>query len=403
MVSLIKNEFLERLKNELSEVYYNSYLESLNKNDNHGMTVNFDKLSKSSIDIDYLKNKFDLQEIFKNKDYGYYIYDKEKLGTRSIFPGKDPLYHAGLYYIQEPSAAKVLFDVPFNSDDIVLDLCASPGGKSAQILYSLNKNDGGFLVSNEVDSGRTQILNSNIERLGFENIAITSSSTKSLLYNFENYFDKVLVDAPCSGEGMFRKSADARLNWSESLVKSCSKIQNEIIDYAYCMLKKGGILIYSTCTFSKNEDEDVVNNLVKKYSDLSIVKSEKIYPFNTIGEGQFYTILKKAGDNNDKNKKPTINSFNNLKLIRYGINNYQKVGNHIMPSHASTHVDDIEFENVVELNDIEIYKYLKGEVIKKELDFEGYCKITYKNLGIGLAKSVKGILKNHYPKGLRLF
>lgn len=399
----LKNEYLERLKNELNDKEYSLYLNCLDGEETHGMTINFTKLNKSSIDINYLIDRFSLKEIFKNDRYGYYTYDKNDLLSRGIFPGKDPLYHVGLYYIQEPSAANVLGNLSINTSDIVLDMCASPGGKTAQILYSLKKEDGGFLVSNEVDYSRAKILNSNIERLGFENVAIIVASSKELLGKFEDYFDKVLVDAPCSGEGMFRKSIEARQQWSESLVKSCAKTQRELIEDAYSMLKPGGILIYSTCTFSKDEDEEVLDSLLNNHVGAKIIKSEKSYPFNSIGEGQFYAIIKKEDGDTFNHGKPSENSFEGMRLLRYGIREYENEGKHIMPSHESTHCDDIKFDNEIELDDIEVYKYLRGETIKKDLDFNGYCKVTYKKLGLGLAKYVNGVLKNHYPKGLRIF
>ncbi len=406
------------MKKLLGKSSFDQYLNSLKLCATHGMTINFHKLRKSSIDLDYLISKFELFEVYKNQNYAYYTYDKEKLADKGIYPGKDPLHHAGLYYIQEPSAAKVLFEVPFEASDVVLDLCASPGGKTIQALYSLNKNEGGFLVSNEIDYKRAKVLNSNIERMGFDNVAITSAKSQELSNCFNDYFDKIIVDAPCSGEGMFRKSEEARKQWSLSLVKSCASIQRTLVDDAYNMLKRDGILIYSTCTFSKEEDEEVVDYLLNKYSDLELIKMEKSYPFNSLGEGQFYSIIKKAGENGYKTIAPKMEDFSGINIIRYGVREYEEENskdnnksrtnkksykNDLMkPTHESTHTDDIEFDNVVDLDDAEIIKYLKGEVIKKDLSFNGYCKITYKNIGIGLAKYTNGVLKNHYPKGLRL-
>ena len=399
----LKNEYLERLKKELNHNDYNLYLSCFDNEETHGMSINYIKLKKSSIDINYLIDRFSLKEVFKNERYGYYIYDKNELSFRGIFPGKDPLYHVGLYYIQEPSAANVLNNVTINKGDVVLDLCASPGGKTSQILYSLDKEDGGFLVSNEIDVGRVKALNSNIERLGFDNVAITSSNSKTLLDSFPEYFDKIVVDAPCSGEGMMRKSDEARKQWSDALIKSCARIQKSLVEDAYYMLKKGGQLVYSTCTFSKEEDEEVVDNLLKMHNDLLIIKSEKSYPFNSLGEGQFYAIIKKNGCDSIKLAIPTKNLFNKTKLIRYGVSEFSIDNGIKKPTHESSHCESIIFENEIELDDIEVIKYLKGEVIKKELDFTGFCKVTYKKLGLGIAKYVNGVLKNHYPKGLRLY
>ena len=398
----LKKEFLERMKNDLSNSDYDLYLKSLEQEESHGLVVNFHKLKKSSIDLDYIIDRFNGKLIFKNDNYAYIVYDKNALSSNSIYPGKEPLYHAGLYYIQEPSASKTLYDVDIKSDDIVLDLCASPGGKTAATLFSLDEKNNGFLVSNEIDFGRAKILSSNIERLGFRNVAITCCESEKLANNFSNYFDKVIVDAPCSGEGMFRKSEEARLQWNENLVLSLAKLQKKLVDDAYHMLRTGGILVYSTCTFSKEEDEEVVDYLLNKYNELKLLKMEKNYPFNSIGEGQFFAIMSKgeAIDKSDKTKFD-IRNLNGLNILRVGIEEFNLENNMKVPTHASTHIDEIDFDNIVELSEEDASKYLKGEVIRTELPFKGYCKVCYKNLGLGLAKYSNGMLKNHYPKGLR--
>ena len=401
----IKKEFLDRLKSELSADDYNKYIDSLDKSETHGLAVNLDKLSKSSIDLNYIIERFNAKLIYKNDNFAYLIYDKDELTTHSVYPGKDPLYHVGLYYILEPSASKVLYDVDINKNDFVLDLCASPGGKTSIILFSIKKSEGGFLVSNEIDYGRAKVLSSNIERLGFDNIAITCSDSQKLADNFNNFFDRIIVDAPCSGEGMFRKSEEARLQWCEKLVISLSNTQKKLVDDAYSMLKDGGTLIYSTCTFSKNEDEEVVTYLLNKYSDLSLIKMEKNFPFNSLGEGQFFAIFKKGENsvahNENIKREFNINFLKSINTIRYGIDEFTFEGKLKKPTHASTHIDEIKFGNIVDLNDEDVVKYLKGEALRLNLDFKGYCKVTYKKLGLGLGKYSNGVLKNHYPKGLR--
>lgn len=398
----LKKEFLERLKLELSEKEYNDYLYSMQQNEKHGLVINLHKLSNSTIDLDYIIDKFSAKLIFQNENYAYITYDKEKLASNSVYPGKNPLYHVGLYYIQEPCASKVLYNVDIEKDDIILDLCASPGGKTAEILFSLDKDAGGFLVSNEIDYSRAKVLSSNIERLGIDNVAVVCSDSKNLVDRFAEYFDKVIVDAPCSGEGMFRKSEDARLQWSMKLVESMSKIQKNLVTDAYNMLRPGGTLVYSTCTFSNEEDEEVVQYLLDSYSDMKLIKMEKNYPFNSIGEGQFFAILNK-GTKNDIYVKSNLDMRNlkGLNILRNGTDEFTYEGKIKVPTHASTHIETIKFDNVVDLGDEEVVKYLRGETLKKDLGFKGYCKITYKNLGLGLAKYSNGILKNHYPKGLR--
>lgn len=398
----LKKEFLERLKSELSEKEYNDYMHSMEKDEKHGLVINLHKLSNSTIDLDYVIDKFSAKLIFQNENYAYITYNKEKLASNSVYPGKDPLHHVGLYYIQEPCASKVLYDVKFEKDDKVLDLCASPGGKTAEILFSLDKNAGGFLISNEIDYSRAKVLSSNIERLGIDNVAVVCSDSMNLTNRFEEYFDKVIVDAPCSGEGMFRKSEEARLQWSMKLVDSMAKIQKNLVTDAYNMLRPGGILVYSTCTFSKEEDEEVVKYLLDNHSDLALVKIEKNYPHNSIGEGQFFAIISKGIIEEKKIKSNfDMRNLEGLNILRNGTSEFTYEGKMRVPTHASTHVDGIKFDYAVDLNDEEVVKYLRGETFKKDLDFKGYCKITYKNLGLGLAKYANGMLKNHYPKGLR--
>ena len=398
----LKKEFLERIKFEFSEKEYNDYLNSMEQDEKHGLVINLHKLERSTIDLNYIINKFKAELVFQNGNFAYIIYDKEKLASYGIYPGKDPLYHVGLYYIQEPCASKVLYHVDIEKDDKILDLCASPGGKTAEILFSLNKEAGGFLVSNEIDYSRAKVLSSNVERLGMDNVAVVCSDSLNLVDRFPEYFDKVIVDAPCSGEGMFRKSEEARLQWSMKLVESMSKIQKSLIVEAYNMLRPGGTLIYSTCTFSKSEDEEVVQYLLDNHSDSTLVAMEKNYPHNSIGEGQFFAILSKGikAEKHDNNHFD-MRKLKGLNILRNGTTEFIYEGKIRVPTHASTHVDSIKFDNVVDLDDEEVQKYLKGETLNKDLNFKGYCKITYKNLGLGLAKYSNGILKNHYPKGLR--
>ena len=201
---------------------------------------------------------------------------------------------------------------------------------------------------------------------------------------------------------MFRKSEEARLQWSMKLVDSMAKIQKNLVTDAYNMLRPGGILVYSTCTFSKEEDEEVVKYLLDNHSDLALVKIEKNYPHNSIGEGQFFAIISKGIIEEKKIKSNfDMRNLEGLNILRNGTSEFTYEGKMRVPTHASTHVDGIKFDYAVDLNDEEVVKYLRGETFKKDLDFKGYCKITYKNLGLGLAKYANGMLKNHYPKGLR--
>ena len=401
MIDGIKKEYLSRMKNYLNEDY-DKYLASLDKDEKHGIVVNLKKLDKSKLVLSDIVNIFDARLMFKNDSFAYLQYDKGKLTNNGISIGRHPLYHVGIYYVQEPSAARPIYEAGISENDSVLDLCASPGGKSIEALCCLDKCKGGFLISNEVDSSRVKILLSNVERMGFDNVIVSSENSAKLASIFFEFFDKVIVDAPCSGEGMFRKSLDARLQWSESLVRSMAKLQISLLNDAYKMTKEGGMIIYSTCTFSKEENEDNINLFLSKHPDMRINKMEKLLPFEYDGEGQFYAILIKEGESHRGNLFPSEKSLKELNIVRYKINGYEKKGGEIVPTHALTHIDDASFENVYELSDEEVIKYLHGDVIRVDKNLlDGYYKMTYKNLGLGLAKNVKGTLKNHYPKGLR--
>lgn len=407
MIDNIKKEYLDRMKSYLNGDF-EKYLKSLDDSETHGLVVNLKKLAKSKLELFDIINLFNAKLIFKNDGFAYLQYDKEELSKNGISVGRHPLYHVGLYYVQEPSAARPIYELEINESDSILDLCASPGGKSIEALCCLDKDKGGFLVSNEVESSRVKILLSNIERMGFENQIVTSEKSENLVNVFPEYFDKVIVDAPCSGEGMFKKSMDARLQWSEGLVRSMAKLQSGLLNDAYSMVKHGGKIIYSTCTFSKEEDENNVMGFLSKHNDMKLEKMVKLLPHLYNGEGQFYAILVKDGECSSGNQFPSEKSLKDIKLVKYKVDEYDKYdkldkkSGEMIRSHASTHVDDIIFQNVYELSEDEVIMYLHGDVIRIDKNLpNGYYKMTYKDLGLGLAKNVKGVFKNHYPKGLR--
>lgn len=407
MIDNIKKEYLDRMKSYLKDDF-EKYLKSLDESETHGLVVNLKKLDKSKLELSDLISIFSAALLFKNDGFAYLQYDKEALSKNGISVGRHPLYHVGLYYVQEPSAARPIYELGINENDSILDLCASPGGKSIETLCCLNKDKGGFLVSNEVEGSRVKILLSNIERMGFDNQIITSEKSENLVNIFPEYFDKVIVDAPCSGEGMFKKSIEARLQWSEGLVKSMAKLQMSLLNDAYNMLKPGGKILYSTCTFSNEEDENNVMSFLSGHPNMRLEKMEKLLPHLYNGEGQFYAILVKDGECSSGNQFPSEKSLKYIKLVKYKVDEYDKhdkldkKNGEMIRSHASTHVDDIVFKNVYELSEEEAIKYLHGDVIRTNKDLpNGYYKMTYKNLGLGLAKNVNSVFKNYYPKGLR--
>lgn len=234
-------------------------------------------------------------------------------------PGKHPFHEAGVYYIQEPSAMTPVSYLGAQPGEKILDLCAAPGGKSTQIA-SYMKNEG-LLVCNEIHPARAKILSENIERMGIRNALVTNETPKHLSGLFDAYFDRILVDAPCSGEGMFRKNEDACGEWSLENVKLCAERQDEILDCADLMLRPGGRLVYSTCTFAPEENEGSVARFLRRHPDYEIIKADKyegmssgevkwadchatkgmentirLFPHQIDGEGHFVAVLQKAGE-----------------------------------------------------------------------------------------------------------
>jgi len=255
------------------------------------------------------------KELFKcpiksvlNREDLYEILSDEKLGNT-------PFHHAGMIYIQEPSSMLAALALDAKEGDRVLDLCAAPGGKTGQILAA---NKSGVVVANEIVKSRANILFSNIERQGYKNAVITNLDAESLAGALPNYFDKILVDAPCSGEGMFRKDEATIDEWNENLPKFNKARSLEILKNADKMLKQGGTLVYSTCTFNREEDEEVVATFARDagYEILPLEKciqdvtvagvdeggmktslTRKCFPFSDFGEGQFIAKLIKKSEN----------------------------------------------------------------------------------------------------------
>ncbi len=240
--------------------------------------------------------------------------------------GSTPEHHAGMIYVQDPGAMATLGAIDISPDWRVLDMCSAPGGKSSQAAARLS--EGGFLLSNEYVPKRAKIVVSNFERLGIKNAVVTSLDTDVLPELYSEFFDLVIADVPCSGEGMFRKSEEAVTEWSEENVLLCAERQRKILKNAPPLLKEGGYLIYSTCTYSLEENEMVIDAFLRDNPDFEIVpvkealieKTEpgivfegaysqnlhlarRFYPHKSEGEGQFVALLKKGGSNT---KKQTI-------------------------------------------------------------------------------------------------
>lgn len=302
--------FAARMKRLLGEEY-TAFLSSYQNTKVQGLRFNPLKGSPEQLAARY-GSRFGLRPVAWCRE-GYY-YDGQ---TR---PGKSPCHEAGIYYIQEPSAMAVVSLLDPGPGERVLDLCAAPGGKTTQIAGRLLGK--GLLVSNEIHPARVKILAQNVERMGISNAVVTNEDPARLRGFFPSFFDKIVVDAPCSGEGMFRKDEQAREQWSVGNVALCVQRQQEILDHAAAMLKPGGRLVYSTCTFAPEEDEGGIARFLERHPEFSIVESDfaeknglsqgrpewaktplpalehtfRIWPHLTEGEGHYLALLQKAGD-----------------------------------------------------------------------------------------------------------
>lgn len=295
--------FEEKMKEMLGEDYDN-YLASFGQEAHQGLRVNTAKISVG----DFLKlSPYELRAVPWCPN-GFYYDKKEK-------PAKHPFYFAGLYYIQEPSAMTTASLLPVEEGDTILDLCAAPGGKSTELAAKLHGT--GLLVTNDISNSRAKALLKNIEVFGVGNALVTSEPPNELAKRFPKFFDKILIDAPCSGEGMFRKQSSMIKAWENNGVDLFVGLQRSILKEAVTMLKPGGTIIYSTCTFSKEENEQSVEYLLSldaslhlmelplfegfdkghpewgTTGDQELTKCRRLWPHRIEGEGHFVAMVRK--------------------------------------------------------------------------------------------------------------
>lgn len=288
---------------------YENYLASFGCDAYQGLRVNTAKISVE----DFLKlSPYELRQVSWCPN-GFY-YDKAQK------PAKHPFYFAGLYYIQEPSAMTTASLLPVEEGDVVLDLCAAPGGKSTELAAKLHGT--GLLVTNDISNSRAKALLKNIEVFGVGNALVTSEPPNELAKRFPGFFDKILIDAPCSGEGMFRKQGNMTKAWEKNGVDLFVGLQQSILKEAVTMLKPGGTMIYSTCTFSKEENEQAMEYLLSLDDSLhlqelplfdgfdkghpewgitgneELTKCRRLWPHRIEGEGHFVAMVRKDRDNN---------------------------------------------------------------------------------------------------------
>lgn len=349
-------------------------------------------------------------------------------------PGKDPLHCAGAYYVQELSAQMPAGLLELTPDMAVLDLCAAPGGKSGQLAAMVPQ---GVLFANEIVPHRANVLLGNLERMGAKNAVVTSMDPEKLIAATGPVFDAVLVDAPCAGEGMFRKDPEAVRAWSPEHVIACAKRQRAILTSAQGAVKPGGQLVYSTCSFSPAENEENVGWFLDAYPDFELLEERRLYPHASLGEGQYAARLRRKGAAEPagylppkKEKAPLVEAFlrdmcpdlcgelrllpdgrslllpplpcslEGLRVLRAGLLLGECVKGRFVPAHALAMAAGLPLRQRTELSEGDALRYLRGETLPTDLS--GWCAVTCHGLALGLAKGAGGVLKNHLPKGLRL-
>lgn len=436
--------FCSRMRTQLGD-QFEAFLNAYSMDPVRALRINTSKISVK--DFTHTVD-FPLTPIPYAQD-GFY-FTEEKIGAH-------PLHHAGAFYVQDPSAMIPALCTVIPPDARVLDLCAAPGGKSSQLAGMLPN---GLLVSNEIVPARSKILFQNLERQGFRNTIITNQKPDQLAKWYRAVFDAVLVDAPCSGEGMFRKYPFAKDEWSEQNVYLCAERQRDILRSALTCLRPGGMLIYSTCTFSQEENEDIVRWLMQEYGmELCVVPSNVIsctaggidlpqarrfYPHLSSGEGQFAAVLHKPDNEwfpefgyadcaralTKAERSAVENTFGNAvsftklplavyqnkiivlpfdgfplppKAVNCGVTVGELRKNRLIPHHQFFMAYGTMFSNRLELslNDPRLRQYLYGLEIEDDTVKGGWGVITVCGCTLGGFKASCGRLKNHYPKGLR--
>ena len=355
--------------------------------------------------------------------------------------GKSFYYDMGVYSIQDASSMLPPFYLDPKPGETVLDLCAAPGGKS--ILLSLLMQGRGILLSNDLSPSRAKSLSSNIERMGLGNVIVCNDDFSRHATESNETFAQTLLDAPCSGSAMFRKSEQSRKEWSEAKVRECALIQAELLEEAYAMLKPGGRLLYSTCSFSYEEDEGALSSFLSKHPDMKTIQVQEsplfyrgkeipdsvlLLPCLFPGEGQFLCLLEKEGSLEGTSEKycasktgfedllgfyglsdrfnflsssclwslPRFFDTKSLHTLRKGLKVAE--GPYFEPDQSLAHYLGADYQ--VELTSSQALSFCKGETFPLCLG-DGYYLASYQGVGIGFFKMAKGKMKNHYPKGLR--
>lgn len=423
--------FLDRMQLQLG-AEYEAFLESLNRP--RAVALRFNPLKGEAPALPFVQAPVPWEPM------GYY-YDPDSR------PGLHPFHEAGVYYLQEASAMSAVALLDPQPGETILDLCAAPGGKTTQIAGRMGGE--GLLLCNEVNPKRAKILSRNIERMGVANAVVTNEYPNVLAQRFPGFFDRVLVDVPCSGEGMFRKEEAAVTDWSPETVEMCARRQAEILDSAAELVRPGGRLVYSTCTFAPQEDEEAVENFLRRHPEFDRediaapwfrqvdTGAYRIWPHKVLGEGHFAAVLRKMDGETEAipaaagEKLPKVweafakemkialpegkavsfgeNLFwvpeampelKRLKVLRPGLELGTVKKDRFEPAHAlALWLRECACMQSFPADSEEIRKYMHGETLPSAE--KGWCLVLAEGFSLGWAKGDGRQLKNHYPKGLR--
>ena len=428
---MLPEEFLERIKLQLGEEYP-AFLASLERP--RAGALRFNPLKGEKPQLPFAEDAVPWEE------NGYY-YNAESR------PGLHPYHEAGVYYLQEASAMSAVALLQPQPGERICDLCAAPGGKTTQIAGKMAGE--GFLLCNEINPKRAKILSRNIERLGVANALVTNEHPGTLAERFSGYFHRVLVDAPCSGEGMFRKEEAAVTDWSVETVQMCANRQREILSSAAKLVRPGGRLVYSTCTFAPEENEETVEAFLQAHPEFSPEAVEapwftqcgvgmfRLWPHTLLGEGHFVAVLRKGETEIPEISIPQgqklpqlwqgfakemgiclpegkavqfgqslywapaeMPDIGKLKVLRPGLELGELKKDRFQPAHAlAMWLKETKTMQDYPAESREITAYLHGETVPSSRT--GWCLVTADGYSIGWGKGDGKVLKNHYPKGIR--
>ena len=428
---MLPEAFLQRISKQLGDEYP-EFLESLERP--RAVALRYNPLKGDAPSLPFQADPVPWEPL------GYY-YDPEAR------PGLHPYHEAGVYYLQEASAMAPVALLDPQPGEKVCDLCAAPGGKTTQIAGRMLGQ--GFLLCNEINPKRSKILSRNIERMGVPHALVTNEHPERLAERFAGFFDRVLVDAPCSGEGMFRKEEAAITDWSQETVEMCARRQAEILHSAAQMVRPGGRLVYSTCTFAPEEDEMAVAAFLDAHPEFvpEVIETpwfvpvenggHRMWPHKLLGEGHFAAVLRKTeGEESELSpisgvKLPKewvdfakdlnirlpegkaiafganlfwapadLPDISRLKVLRPGLELGEAKKGRFEPAHAlALWLRDCK--NAVSLSPEgeEIKAYMHGDVVASGV--KGWTLVKAGDYSLGWAKGDGRVLKNHYPKGLR--